>query len=79
MKLKDWDSEKLFAKFKELNFNRFIERFDLQAEKQDKDVNELVNIENLNVVDISTALENNNQEFIYLFDKENVDSGKKNN
>ena len=77
LKLKDWDNEKLFAKFKELNFNRFIERFDLKAEKQDKDVNELVNIENLNVVDISTALENNNQEFIYLFDKENVDSGKK--
>lgn len=77
LKLIDWDNEKLFTKFKELNFNRFIERFDLQTEKQDKNVEELVKIENLNVVDINIALENNNQEFIYLLDKENVDSGKK--
>ena len=26
LKLKEWDNEKVFEKFKELNFNRFIDR-----------------------------------------------------
>ncbi len=31
LKIKEWDNEEVFKKFKELNFNRFIERFNLQG------------------------------------------------
>ena len=41
-KRKEWDKEEVFKQFKELNFNRFIERFSLQEEeKGNKDIHEL--------------------------------------
>ncbi len=46
LKVKEWNKEEVFAKFKELKFNRFIERFNLHDEKieKPKDINELFEI-----------------------------------
>lgn len=35
-KIKEWNKEEVFAKFKELNFNRFIDRFNLKLEEVPK-------------------------------------------
>ncbi len=44
LKIKEWNKEEVFAKFKELNFNRYIERFGLQGESS---VSQAENLENL--------------------------------
>ncbi len=44
LKMKEWNKEEVFSKFKELNFNRYIERFGLQAESL---VTQTENLENL--------------------------------
>ena len=44
-KLTDWDNEKLFEKFRELNFHRFIDRFNLKVELKDRNVEDLLKIE----------------------------------
>ena len=41
LKIKEWDNENLFLKFKELNFHRFIDRFNLKIEQKEKDISEL--------------------------------------
>jgi len=47
-KRKEWDKEEVFKQFKELNFNRFIERFSLQEkEKENKDIHELFEIQTI--------------------------------
>ena len=46
LKIKEWDKELVFSKFKELNFNRFIERFSLQGNNQEK-ASEEVNLKDL--------------------------------
>ena len=49
LKLKEWDNEKVFEKFKELNFNRFIDRFNLKTEQKEKDLSDLVKIEEIDL------------------------------
>ena len=74
LKVKEWDNEKLFAKFKELNFNRFIDRFNLQVEQEEKEVTDLVNIEVLRIESVNALLDKikENKEIVYLFEKENI-------
>jgi len=46
--VKKWDNEKLFSIFKELNFNRFIERFELKSqEEENKNRDELIEVEEI--------------------------------
>ena len=49
-KVKDWDKKKVLEIFKELRFNRYIERFNLENENtvEEKDVKELFEFEELN-------------------------------
>ena len=47
LKVKEWDKEKVFEKFKELNFNRFIDRFSLQSEQKEKEISNLVEIKEI--------------------------------
>ena len=49
-KLKEWDKKKVLEIFKELRFNRYIERFDLENENtvEEKDIKELFEFEELN-------------------------------
>lgn len=72
LKLKDWDNEKLFAKFKELNFHRFIDRFNLKAEQEDKDISDLVKIEEIDISNIKETLDKveSSKEFIFMLKKE---------
>ena len=72
LKLKDWDNEKLFAKFKELNFHRFIDRFNLKVEQEDKDISDLVKIEEIDISSIKVILDKieSSKEFIFMLKKE---------
>ncbi len=49
-KVKEWDKKKVLEIFKELRFNRYIERFDLENENtvEEKDIKELFEFEELN-------------------------------
>ena len=48
-KIKEWNKEEVFSKFKELNFNRFIDRFNLKSEEGPKqNLAELFEIKTLN-------------------------------
>ena len=78
LKVKDWDNEKLFEKFKELNFNRFIDRFNLQVEQEEKEVTDLVNIEEINLGDIDKIIDDikSKKELIYILEKENVNNSE---
>ncbi len=68
LKLKEWDSEKVFEKFKELNFNRFIDRFNLQTEQKEKDISDLVTIEEVRDIKKIVDKINKKQEFIYILE-----------
>lgn len=72
LKIREWDNEKVFEKFKELNFNRFIDRFNLQTEQKEKELSDLVKIEEKNVQDLKEILDkaNKEKELVYLLEKE---------
>lgn len=51
-KRKEWNNEAVFEKFKELKFNRFIERFGLQGkEVETKDLKDLFEIQTISITD----------------------------
>lgn len=75
---KQWDNEVVFAKFKELNFNRFIERFGLQAQQDNsnlmQDMKELFEIETIeenSLQKLVQEIEQAKQLFYYLAKTEN--------
>lgn len=72
LKLSEWDNEKLFDKFKELNFHRFIDRFNLQREVEEKEIEDLVGIEKIvddkKITDILDEVRKN-KELVYFFEK----------
>ena len=47
MKLEEWNKEKVLDLFKKYRFNRFIERFNLQYETEEKDLSKLFTIEHI--------------------------------
>ena len=51
LKTKEWNKEEVFSKFKELNFNRFIERFNLKSGQAEeiKNIDELFKIEEISL------------------------------
>ena len=83
LKVKEWDKEKVTEKFKELRFNRFIERFELNEveitnNKNNVDIDSLFEIKEVNLKkdNISELINNikNEKELIYslqLEDDEN--------
>ena len=77
LKLKEWDNEKVFEKFKELNFQRFIDRFNLQTEQKEKEISDLVNIVEIN--DVNEVIEKikTSGKMIYILEKENLESSSK--
>ena len=56
-KLTDWDNEKLFEKFRELNFHRFIDRFNLKVELKDRNVEDLLKIEQIEENKLKSVLD----------------------
>ena len=49
LKIKEWNNEKVAEKFKELNFNRFMERFNLKESKGSREKETLFETENINI------------------------------
>ena len=74
LKVKEWNNEKVFEKFKELNFNRFIDRFNLQSEQKEKEVSDLLKIEETYIENVLEILDKvrENKEFVYILEKENI-------
>ncbi len=76
LKVKEWDNEKVFEKFKELNFNRFIDRFSLQNEQKEKNISDLVKIEEIDLENINNIIEliKEEKEIIYILNKEETNN-----
>ena len=79
LKIKEWNKEDVFQKFKNLNFNRFIERFSLHGEQEtQKDITKLFGIETLDIQsnELTILLQKVEQEgkLFYLFQKEKTDN-----
>lgn len=78
LSIKEWDKEAVTNKFKELKFNRFIERFDLNGigtPKVEKKVDKLLKIEEIDDERLDIELKNIklNKEFIYYIEKEEIE------
>ena len=72
LKIKEWDEEKVTTKFKELRFNRFLDRFNLNGTSSEKagskNLDDLLNIEeNYNIGEILDSIKQS-KELIYSFD-----------
>ncbi len=75
-RIKEWNNEEVIKKFKELNFNRFIERFNLKTEKNiNKNISNLFEIKTIKEEsDIETLIQKIEQEqkLYYILGIENV-------
>ena len=77
-KVKEWDKKRVFELFKDLRFNRYIERFDLENQdtKEEKDVKELFDFEELKDSNKDELLkEINSKKEIYYY-LENIEAKK---
>ena len=79
MKVLKWDEPKVLEIFKELNFNRFIERFNLSSKEEEKNIKELFNIKDVKSKDIYVLIDKIKQEeklIYYLGRKDSNDIEK---
>ena len=79
LKIKEWDKEAVTNKFKELQFNRFIERFNLNGlgtHQAEKKIEDLFALEELDSLKLKTELEKikSNKKFIYYIEKEKAEN-----
>lgn len=79
LKIKEWNKEEVFTKFKELNFNRFIERFNLKGGQtnEPKNIEELFEIKSVCLeqkekIEKLIATIVNNEALYYLLEKKQV-------
>ena len=63
-KVEEWDSQKVYEIFKELNFSRYIERFGLNHESQAKEKEIQIKIEEITIEKVIQLL-NGNDELIF--------------
>ena len=82
LKVKEWNKQEVLDIFKELKFNRYIERFNLYNEKIEKteeknnfDI-EILDINSDKLKDIIKEIEQN-KEFAYYLEKANIDDSDK--
>ena len=74
LRMEEWNKEKVFELFKELNFKKYIERFNLSGENTEKQ-NEESNLKNIFTIldgNENTVLQelNKTQELVYYFELE---------
>ena len=74
-KIKEWNKEEVFSKFKELNFNRFIDRFNLKSKEGPKqNLAELFEIKTLNTQnEIKDLLEKIQNKLVFMLGTEKVE------
>ena len=83
LKTKEWDKEKVLKRFKELQFNRFIDRFSLNEvafqEEKKAQIEELFKIEEVNnnekIEDLVEKIKTS-KELVYFLEKEKIDLKK---
>ena len=76
-KVEEWDKNKVLELFKELNFNRYIEKFDLKSEDAPKvDLKDLFKIQEVKIDEISNILVNAKEMIYYLGTKKDENSEK---
>ncbi len=72
LKLEEWDKPKVLEIFKELNFKRYIDRFNLQDENENANLNSENNIENKykvenkTIEEIKSIIENQSKMIFYI-------------
>lgn len=71
LKLEEWDKQKVLEIFKQLNFKRYIERFNLldentQEQSENKDLDKLYKIENKSIEDIKKIIKENKEITFYI-------------
>ena len=72
LKLEEWDKPKVLEIFKELNFKRYIDRFNLQNENENANLNSENNIENKykvenkTIEEIKSIIENQSKMIFYI-------------
>ena len=74
--VKDWNKEAVTNKFKELQFNRFIERFDLNGlgtPKKEAKIEDLFTLVELDKNTLKDELSKINDKFIYYIEKEKIE------
>lgn len=70
-KVEEWDKLKVLELFKELNFNRYIERFELKDGEQPKqDLKDLFKIKELQIDEIIKILENQDEMIYFIGTKQ---------
>ena len=82
LKVKEWNKEAVTNKFKELQFNRFIERFELKGLgtiKEEKKIENLLKIEKQSNVDELIEHIKKVKRLIYYMSKENETTNKSSN
>lgn len=78
LKIKEWNKDEVYSKFKELNFNRYIERFELHGNKEvPKDIHDLFEIKTIsfeNKEQLQEVIKNIKEQnkLTYYFQKENL-------
>ena len=69
LKIKEWNNEEVLNIFKELNFNRFIDRFNLNDFQDKKETESLFNIVDVNNINEVINMVKNQKKLIYYFGK----------
>ncbi len=79
LKMQEWNNSKLFEKFKELNFHRFIDRFNLQTEQKEKELSDLVDIKEITLDKLNDLLQSikTKKELVYILEKEDINNSDK--
>lgn len=82
LKVKEWDKEAVYQKFKELNFNRYIDRFGLSGKEDAKALTDLVKInDEADVAEVINSVKSSKELVFYIYkvdDKQSQNIIKKN-
>ena len=76
LKIKEWNKEEVYSIFKELNFKRYIDRFELSGEEASvKDLTDLFKIEeNVDLNKIADIIKKQEELIYYLYKNDDKDS-----
>lgn len=75
LKVKDWDEQAVFEKFKELNFNRYIDRFGLSGKEEQKEITDLFKlVEDADISNILSDVKKEKELVYFIYKTENKQS-----
>ena len=75
LKVKEWDKEAVYQKFKELNFNRYIDRFGLSGKEEQKELADLFTLnDSADVVEVINTIKSSKELIFYMYKVEDKQS-----